>query len=91
MTAYRYLATCPTGIGTLLMQELASLGADDLIEKPVGVSFSGDLALAYRVCLWSRLARECTPGASRLFSCLCFGEGSFCLPFGVSYSVVSLV
>ena len=58
MTAYRYLATCPTGIGTLLMQELASLGADDLIEKPVGVSFSGDLALAYRVCLWSRLANR---------------------------------
>ena len=58
MTAYRYLATCPTGIGTLLMQELASLGADDLIEKPVGVSFSGDLALAYRVCFWSRLANR---------------------------------
>lgn len=58
MTVYRYLATCPTGIGTLLMQELASLGAEELIEKPVGVSFSGDLALAYRVCLWSRLANR---------------------------------
>jgi len=58
MTVYQYLATCPTGIGALLMQELASLGAEELIEKPVGVSFSGDLALAYRVCLWSRLANR---------------------------------
>ena len=58
MTDHQYLATCPAGVGVLLVQELRALGAEDLVERPVGVSFRGDLALAYRVCLWSRLANR---------------------------------
>lgn len=58
MTVHRYLATCPTGVGPLLAQELSGLGAKELVERPIGVSFCGDLALAYRVCLWSRLANR---------------------------------
>ena len=58
MTVHQYLATCPTGVGVLLVQELRAWGAEALVERPVGVSFQGDLALAYRVCLWSRLANR---------------------------------
>ncbi|MEL0006437.1 MAG: THUMP domain-containing protein, partial [Luminiphilus sp.] len=58
MTVHRYLATCPAGVGPLLVRELSALGAAELVERPVGVAFCGDLALAYRVCLWSRLANR---------------------------------
>jgi 23S rRNA (guanine2445-N2)-methyltransferase / 23S rRNA (guanine2069-N7)-methyltransferase len=58
MTVHRYLATCPAGVGPLLVLELSELGAAELVERPVGVAFCGDLALAYRVCLWSRLANR---------------------------------
>lgn len=58
MTVHHYLATCPAGVGVMLAQELRALGAEEPVERPVGVSFSGDLALAYRVCLWSRLANR---------------------------------
>lgn len=40
------------------MAELESLGADDRRETVAGVYFDGDLTLAYRVCLWSRLANK---------------------------------
>ena len=29
-----------------------------MVERPIGVQFSGDLGLAYRICLWSRLANR---------------------------------
>ena len=54
----QYLATSPAGVGVYLAQELLSFGAEDVVERPVGVSFTGTLALAYRVCLWSRLANR---------------------------------
>lgn len=38
------------------MSELTALGAIDAKEQGGGVRFSGDLAVAYRACLWSRLA-----------------------------------
>jgi len=57
MSAARPLfATAPKGIPSLLIEELAALGAADVRESVAGAAFSGDLALAYRVCLWSRLA-----------------------------------
>jgi hypothetical protein len=40
----------------LLRDELRALGADDAREALAGVHFSGDIGLAYRACLWSRLA-----------------------------------
>jgi 23S rRNA (guanine2445-N2)-methyltransferase / 23S rRNA (guanine2069-N7)-methyltransferase len=42
----------------LLATELSSLGANDIKQTVAGVHFSGDLAVAYRVCLWSRLANR---------------------------------
>ncbi len=53
-----FLATCPVGLGTLLIDELTDLGAQDLRETPAGVYFNGPLAVAYRACLWSRLANR---------------------------------
>jgi 23S rRNA (guanine2445-N2)-methyltransferase / 23S rRNA (guanine2069-N7)-methyltransferase len=49
-------ATCPKGLEYLLRDELRALGADDAREALAGVYFSGELELAYRACLWSRLA-----------------------------------
>ena len=53
-----FLATCPVGLGPLLLSELSDLGAEDLRDTPAGVYFSGSMALAYRACLWSRLANR---------------------------------
>ena len=53
-----FLATCPVGLGTLLVDELTELGAQSVRETPAGVYFSGPLAVAYRACLWSRLANR---------------------------------
>ena len=49
-------ATSPRGLEELLAAELTALGASDVRLQPGGVAFTGSLALAYRVCLWSRLA-----------------------------------
>jgi 23S rRNA (guanine2445-N2)-methyltransferase / 23S rRNA (guanine2069-N7)-methyltransferase len=49
-------ATSPRGLEELLAAELTALGAGEVRLQPGGVAFTGSLALAYRVCLWSRLA-----------------------------------
>ncbi|MEK7697617.1 MAG: THUMP domain-containing protein, partial [Pseudomonadota bacterium] len=51
-----FFATCPKGLESLLADELRALGAGTVKETRAGVAFSGDLASAYRACLWSRLA-----------------------------------
>jgi 23S rRNA (guanine2445-N2)-methyltransferase / 23S rRNA (guanine2069-N7)-methyltransferase len=51
-------ATTPKGLELLLVDELRALGATDAAEKLAGVKFTGDLALAYKACLWSRLANR---------------------------------
>jgi 23S rRNA (guanine2445-N2)-methyltransferase / 23S rRNA (guanine2069-N7)-methyltransferase len=51
-----YFATCPKGLEYLLRDELIALGASDVREALAGVYFAGDLEIAYRACLWSRLA-----------------------------------
>ncbi len=53
-----FLATCPKGIESLLMEELAALGGGACKATVAGVYFSADLACAYRACLWSRLANR---------------------------------
>jgi len=58
MVIHHYLATCPAGVGVYLAQELEQLGAASVVERPSGVTFEGALGLAYRVCLWSRLANR---------------------------------
>ena len=54
----RYLVSAPRGLADLLARELTALGATDARERPTGVSFSGPLAVAYRACLWSRVANR---------------------------------
>ena len=56
MTAHSYFVTCPRNTEGLLLDELRSLGAADAAETRAGVRFSGPLSLAYRACLWSRVA-----------------------------------
>jgi 23S rRNA (guanine2445-N2)-methyltransferase / 23S rRNA (guanine2069-N7)-methyltransferase len=41
-----------------LARELVALGAEDARERSTGVTFSGDLEVAYRACLWSRVANR---------------------------------
>jgi len=49
-------ATAPRDLVRLLGRELAGFGARHLREGHAGVRFRGNLHLAYRACLWSRLA-----------------------------------
>ncbi len=58
MSNFQFFATCPRHLESLLLAELSALGADTLRETVAGVYFEGDLALVYRVCLWSRLANK---------------------------------
>ncbi len=53
-----WLATCPKGLEALLADELSALGAEQIKQTVAAVHFSGPLALAYRACLWSRLANR---------------------------------
>ena len=55
---HSFLATCPAGVGVYLAQELENLGAQQIVERPVGVSFEGGVGLGYRACLWSRMANR---------------------------------
>lgn len=55
---YSFFATCPKGIEGLLADELTGLGAAGARETVAGVHFEGELELAYRACLWSRLANR---------------------------------
>lgn len=52
----QFFVTAALGLEPLLADELRNLGGKDVKEVRAGVSFSGELALAYTVCLWSRLA-----------------------------------
>jgi 23S rRNA (guanine2445-N2)-methyltransferase / 23S rRNA (guanine2069-N7)-methyltransferase len=56
MSALALFVTAPRGVESLLVDELRSFGATDLKERPGGVACRGELATAYRACLWSRLA-----------------------------------
>ena len=55
---YNLFATTPKGLELLLVEELRALGATNPKEKLAGVVFQGDLALAYKACLWSRFANR---------------------------------
>ena len=53
-----FFATAPKGFEPQLADELTVLGASDVSVSRSGVSFQGDLGMAYRVCLWSRVANR---------------------------------
>ncbi|MFO7812178.1 MAG: bifunctional 23S rRNA (guanine(2069)-N(7))-methyltransferase RlmK/23S rRNA (guanine(2445)-N(2))-methyltransferase RlmL [Pelovirga sp.] len=48
--------TAALGLEPLLVEELISLGLNEVKQERAGVSCSGSLADAYRICMWSRLA-----------------------------------
>ncbi|MDI3259298.1 MAG: bifunctional 23S rRNA (guanine(2069)-N(7))-methyltransferase RlmK/23S rRNA (guanine(2445)-N(2))-methyltransferase RlmL [Sinobacteraceae bacterium] len=54
--AFELFATCARGLEPLLVEELRALGATEAAERGGGAACRGDLAFAYRACLWSRLA-----------------------------------
>lgn len=56
MNDLEFLANAPRGFADLLAAELRELGAIEVREKPLGVSFRGDRRVAYRACLESRVA-----------------------------------
>ncbi len=51
-----FVATAPRGAADLLTAELGTFGAQELRERPSGSTCSGSLEVAYRACLWSRVA-----------------------------------
>ncbi len=55
-TRLHCFAPCPRGLEAELARELAEIGAEDIVPGSGGANFSGDLALAWRVNLCSRLA-----------------------------------
>jgi len=55
---YDLFVTTPHGLEQPLAGELRALGASDLRRGRAGVACRGDLAVAYRICLWSRLANR---------------------------------
>ncbi|MCE3026207.1 bifunctional 23S rRNA (guanine(2069)-N(7))-methyltransferase RlmK/23S rRNA (guanine(2445)-N(2))-methyltransferase RlmL [Salinicola sp. DM10] len=50
--------TCPWGVEPLLAEEVAELGAEIQKTTVAGLHAHADLATAYRLCLWSRLANR---------------------------------
>ncbi len=56
--ALEFFATSPRGTADLLLAELREFGAESAKENAGGVFFRGTLAVAYRACLWSRVANR---------------------------------
>ncbi|MDX1732783.1 MAG: bifunctional 23S rRNA (guanine(2069)-N(7))-methyltransferase RlmK/23S rRNA (guanine(2445)-N(2))-methyltransferase RlmL [Halioglobus sp.] len=54
----QWFATCPKGVEPLLADELQQLGASTARQTVAGVHFTGAWSVAYRACLWSRLANR---------------------------------
>ena len=52
----KFFATTAKGMEELLADELRALGSSAVAQQRAGVSFSGPLDIAYRACLWSRVA-----------------------------------
>jgi len=55
---YQLFATAPKYTETLLCEELRQIGASKIKETVGGVAFCGDLLVAYKSCLWSRIANR---------------------------------
>jgi 23S rRNA (guanine2445-N2)-methyltransferase / 23S rRNA (guanine2069-N7)-methyltransferase len=51
-----WIATAPVGAASVLAEELAQFGAEDVRERSHDVKFQGTLEVGYRACLWSRTA-----------------------------------
>ena len=55
---FSFFASCPKGIELLLEQEVLDFGAKINRRTVAGVYIEGELELAYKLCLWSRLANR---------------------------------
>ena len=55
---HEFFATTAKGLEDLLAGELRELGAEHVAVARAGVSFAGPLEVAYRACLWSRVANR---------------------------------
>ncbi len=55
---HEYFATCPKGTVELLAAEIVEFGGTSCKAGVGGVAFTGDLEVAYRACLWSRVANR---------------------------------
>ncbi len=55
-TPHHFFATCSKGVEDLVQKELEQLNITQTKLHTGGVSFSGDVRLAYKACLWSRVA-----------------------------------
>jgi 23S rRNA (guanine2445-N2)-methyltransferase / 23S rRNA (guanine2069-N7)-methyltransferase len=55
---HEFFATTAKGLEDLLAGELRELGAERVALARAGVSFTGPLEVAYRACLWSRVANR---------------------------------
>ena len=58
MTLHQLFATTPKAMEGILANEIQALGGINVQQKMAGVTFQGDLELAYRACLWSRTANR---------------------------------
>ncbi len=56
MQSARLVVTCPKGLELLLADELTELGAKEAKPALAHATCEVDQALAYKICLWSRLA-----------------------------------
>jgi putative N6-adenine-specific DNA methylase len=52
----RFFVPCPRGLEAVLAEELADLGADDIVAAEGGAGFSGAMSVAYAANLHSRIA-----------------------------------
>ncbi len=55
---YEFYANCPKGLEQLLQKEVIDLGGEFKRETVGGIWFESELATAYRICLWSRIANK---------------------------------
>lgn len=58
MNTFQLFATTPKAMEQILAEELKQLGITDAKLTVAGVAFEGSLEIAYRVCLWSRIANR---------------------------------
>lgn len=57
-TNFSYFATCPKGVEDILATELTAMGAESVRLGVAGASFTGELGVGYKACLWSRTANR---------------------------------
>ncbi|QLF91804.1 bifunctional 23S rRNA (guanine(2069)-N(7))-methyltransferase RlmK/23S rRNA (guanine(2445)-N(2))-methyltransferase RlmL [Pseudomonas sp. ABC1] len=55
---HELILTCPKGLENLLLAEASELGLEDAREQVSAVRGQASLEVAYRLCLWSRLANR---------------------------------